>query len=56
MLLTPHSLVVIYLGWKILKRTKFIKPEEMDLRTGLEEVEKHEASLVVRQPLTRYDR
>lgn len=34
--------IVTYLFWKIFKRTKFVKPEEADLVTGIEEIEEHE--------------
>lgn len=32
----------IYIFWKVLKRTSFVKPEEADLFTGIEEIEEHE--------------
>lgn len=32
----------IFILWKLIKRTKFIKPEEADLVTGLAEVDEHE--------------
>ncbi|KAH8892823.1 hypothetical protein GQ53DRAFT_861005 [Thozetella sp. PMI_491] len=48
--------VVIYLGWKITKRTSFVKPEDMDFRTGLDEVEAHENSLEFKTPQTRYEK
>lgn len=32
----------IYIFWKILKRTKFVKPEDADIFTGIEEIEEHE--------------
>lgn len=48
--------VVIYLGWKIVKRSPFIKPEDMDFQTGLAEVEAHERTLSYKPPMTRYDR
>lgn len=34
--------IAIFVFWKLLKRTKFVKPEEADLVTGLDEVEEHE--------------
>ncbi|EON99118.1 putative general amino acid permease protein [Phaeoacremonium minimum UCRPA7] len=48
--------LVIYLGWKIVKRTSFIKPQDMDFQTGMAEVEAHEATLTVKGPVTRYER
>ena len=32
----------IYVAWKLIKRTKFIKPEDADLITGIEAIEEHE--------------
>lgn len=32
----------IYLFWKFCKKTKFIKPSEADLITGIKEIEEHE--------------
>lgn len=34
--------IAIYIFWKLLKRTKFVKPEDADLFTGIEEIEEHE--------------
>lgn len=34
--------IVVFILWKVIKRTKFIKPSEADLTTGLEEIERHE--------------
>jgi len=48
--------LVVYAGWKIVKRTSFVKAKDMDFHTGLREVEKHEASLVTKVPATRYER
>lgn len=33
----------VFIIWKVVKRTKFIKPIEADLTTGLDEIEAHEA-------------
>lgn len=33
--------VVLYFGWKVLKKTKFLKPEEVDLRSGVKEIEEY---------------
>jgi len=30
---------VLWLGWKLFKKTKFVRPEEMDFYSGLEEIE-----------------
>ncbi|RCK59405.1 General amino acid permease AGP2 [Candida viswanathii] len=32
----------VFIVWKLIKRTKFVKPSEADLTTGLEEIERHE--------------
>lgn len=32
---------VLFLGWKLLKKTKFLKPEEVDLRGGVDEIEEY---------------
>lgn len=34
--------IAVFLLWKIIKRTKYIRPEDADLQTGLEEIEEHE--------------
>lgn len=44
-----YSYVMIFVSiaaftfWKVVKRTKFIKPGDADLVTGLEEIEEHES-------------
>lgn len=35
-------LVVVYLSWKLVKRTKLVAPQDADLVTGLNEIEEHE--------------
>lgn len=32
----------VFIFWKLWKRTKFIRPEDADLQTGLDEIEEHE--------------
>ncbi|CCH41992.1 High-affinity glutamine permease [Wickerhamomyces ciferrii] len=34
--------VVVFIGYKLIKRTKFVNPAEADIFTGIEEVEQHE--------------
>lgn len=34
--------IAIFILWKVIKRTKMIRPEDADLQTGLAEVEEHE--------------
>lgn len=41
--------VAIFIGWKLIKRTKFIKPEEADITTGLAEVARHEQLIEERE-------
>ncbi|GME94596.1 unnamed protein product [[Candida] boidinii] len=35
--------IAIFFGYKLIYRTKFVKPEDADLTTGLAEIEEHEA-------------
>lgn len=37
--------VAIFIGWKLIKRTKLIAPEDADITTGLAEVARHEELL-----------
>lgn len=37
---------VVFLGWKFFKPTTFKKPLDVNLREGLEEIEKHEREYV----------
>ncbi|GME77033.1 unnamed protein product [Ambrosiozyma monospora] len=39
----------LFILWKLVKRTKFVKPEEADLISGLAEVDEHEARLAARK-------
>ncbi|CAM9018421.1 hypothetical protein WICANDRAFT_67723 [Wickerhamomyces anomalus NRRL Y-366-8] len=41
--------IVIYIAYKLIKRTKFVNPAEADLVTGLEEVEQHEMNYLEEQ-------
>lgn len=34
--------LAVYILWKVIKRTKYIRPEDADLQSGLEEIEEHE--------------
>lgn len=34
--------IAVFIAWKVVKRTKFIRPSEADLITGLEDIERHE--------------
>ncbi|KAK7418733.1 hypothetical protein QQX98_003751 [Neonectria punicea] len=53
---TIFFFLLIYFGWKIVKRTSFIKAEDMDFHTGLAEVEAHENHLTFKAPSSRYER
>lgn len=35
---------ILFVGWKVLNRSKFYKPEEVDLFKNLEEIEEYEAN------------
>lgn len=39
---------LLYLAWKVLKRSKFYKPEEVDLVKNLDEIEAYEANYMPR--------
>ncbi|KAK4867355.1 hypothetical protein LT330_000865 [Penicillium expansum] len=43
---------VIYFGWKFFHRTKFLKPEDVDLVTGVPEIEEYTRDFVVIPPKT----
>ena len=34
--------IFVFCVWKLIFKTKFVKPEEADLVTGLREIEEHE--------------
>jgi amino acid transporter len=45
----------IFVGWKLLKKTKWLKPEEVVLRTReVEEIEEYTRNYVERIPKTRW--
>lgn len=37
---------ILYLGWKLIKKTKWVKPHEADLFTGVEEIEEYTRNFV----------
>lgn len=41
---------VLYFGWKFFHKTKFLKPEEVDLVTGLAEIEEYTRDFVPTPP------
>ncbi|KAL1957134.1 hypothetical protein VTO42DRAFT_6277 [Malbranchea cinnamomea] len=44
---------IIYVGWKIAKRTKLLKPTEVDLVRDLDEIEEYERNYVPQPPRNR---
>jgi len=41
---------ILFFGWKFYKKTKWLKPEEVDLRKDMDELEEYERNYVPRQP------
>ena len=41
---------VLYFGWKFMHGTKFLKPEEVDLVSGLAEIEEYTRQYVPEPP------
>jgi amino acid transporter len=37
---------VLFVSWKLLKKTKWLKPEDVDLRQGVEEIEEYSRDYV----------
>ena len=37
---------ILYVGWKLIHKTKIKKPSEVDLRQGLDEIEEYERNYV----------
>lgn len=48
--------IVIFVVWKLLKRTKFQRASEIDLVTGVKEIEDYTSSFVEQPPKTWYGR
>lgn len=46
----------IFIFWKLFKRTKFIKPSEADLFTGLDEIEDHEYQYYAKREVSDKER
>ncbi|GMG34668.1 unnamed protein product [Ambrosiozyma monospora] len=50
--------IILFFGWKFIKKTKFIDPFEADLISGLDEVEAHEKEIAAKEavagPSKRY--
>jgi len=46
---------VIFISWKLIKKTKWLKPEEVNLRPSeIEEIEEYTRSYVERAPKTKW--
>lgn len=46
---------VIFVGWKLIKKTKWLKPEEVVLRTSeVDDIDEYTRNYVERLPKTRY--
>lgn len=41
---------VLFVGWKIIKKTKWLKPEEVDLYKDVEEIEEYQRNYVPNPP------
>ena len=41
---------ILFVGWKLLKRTKWLKPSEVDLYKDVEEIEEYQRSYVPMPP------
>ena len=41
---------ILFVGWKLLKRTKWLKPVDVDLRKDLEEIEEYTRNYVPAPP------
>jgi amino acid transporter len=45
----------IFVGWKLIKRTKWLKPEEVCLRTAeVDEIDEYTRNYMERTPRTRW--
>ena len=41
---------ILFFGWKFIKKTKWLKPHEVDLRKDLDEIEEYERNYVPTPP------
>ncbi|EXJ81965.1 hypothetical protein A1O1_08032 [Capronia coronata CBS 617.96] len=41
---------ILFVGWKLIKKTKWLKPHEVDLRKDMDELEEYERNYVPRPP------
>jgi amino acid transporter len=47
---------VLYIGWKLIKRTKFIRAAEIDLYQDLDEIEEYTRNFVETPPRNAVDK
>lgn len=45
--------IILFVGWKVFKKTKWLKPEEADLFTGKDKIDREEAEYVAAQQASR---
>lgn len=45
---------IIFVGWKFIKRTKWLKPEQVDLIRDLDEIEEYTRSYVAVPPRNKF--
>ncbi|KAI5299805.1 hypothetical protein KEM55_001652 [Ascosphaera atra] len=41
---------IVYFGWKFIRKTKILKPEEVDITTGVEEIDEYTRNYVPQPP------
>lgn len=41
---------ILFIGWKLIRRTKFKKPEDVDLKTGVAEIDEYTRNYVPSPP------
>jgi amino acid transporter len=47
---------VLFVGWKFLKKTKFLKPHEVDLVTDLAEIEEYHRNFIEKPETSLFGR
>jgi amino acid permease len=47
---------VLFIGWKVLKKTKFVSLHEMDLETDLKEIEEYHRTYVEKPETNMFNR
>jgi yeast amino acid transporter len=41
---------ILFVGWKVIKKTKWLKPEEVDLTKDMDELAEYERNYVPKPP------